>query len=112
VDEPKDIPARAVRPDIHLRGATPLAHNKPIAEACSQISRAIGAFTICDNNFGSRRSLAQMRDRSPYQRRLVENRNNDRKLHCLIPFANRLFSLTNFPSKEFCWNKKVASRVS
>jgi hypothetical protein len=77
VDKPKDIPARGMRPGIHLRGTTPLALNKPIAEACCEISRVIGASTIGHNNFRSRRSLAQVREKSPYQRRLIENRNND-----------------------------------
>jgi hypothetical protein len=77
VDKPKDIPVRGVRPGIHLVGTTALAFDKPIAEACSEISRAIGTFTIGDDNLGSRRSLAQVREKSPYQRRLIENRNND-----------------------------------
>ncbi len=77
VEEPKDFPARGVRSCIHLRGTTSLALNKLIAETCSEVSRAIGASTIGDNDFGSRRSLAQVREKSPYQRRLIENRNND-----------------------------------
>jgi hypothetical protein len=77
VDKPKDIPVRGVRSCIHLRGTTPLGLNKPIAETCSEVSRAIGTFTIGDNNFGPRRSLTQVREKSPYQRRLIENRNND-----------------------------------
>ena len=77
VEEPKDFPARGVRSCIHLRGTTSLALNKLIAEAYSKVSRAIGASTIGDNDFGSRRSFAQVREKSPYQRRLIENRNND-----------------------------------
>jgi len=77
VEEPKDFPARGVRSRIHLVGTTPLALNKLIAETCSEVSRAIGASTIGDNDFGSRRSLAQVREKSPYQWRLIENRNND-----------------------------------
>jgi hypothetical protein len=77
VDKPKNVPVRGLRPGIHLPGTTRLALNKPIAEACSEISRAIGTFTIGDNNFGPRRSLTHVREKSPYQRRLVENRNND-----------------------------------
>jgi hypothetical protein len=77
VEEPKDFPARGVRSCIHLVGTTSLALNKLIAETCSEVSRAIGTFTIGDDNLGSRRSLAQVREKSPYQRRLIENRNND-----------------------------------
>jgi hypothetical protein len=63
VDEPKDVPARSVRPGVHLRRTTPLARDKPIAESCSEVGRPISAFTICDNNFSSRRSLAQVRNK-------------------------------------------------
>jgi hypothetical protein len=72
-----------------------------IAKSRSEIRGSIGAFAICDNNFGSRRSLTQMREKSPYQGRLVENRNNDRKLHCLTPFADRFSLLRIFPAKNF-----------
>jgi hypothetical protein len=92
---------RSVRPGIHLPGTIALALDNPIAKACSEISRAIGASTICDNDFGSGRSLAKVREKSPYQGRLIENRNNDRKLHCLTPLANRFFLLRIFPAKIF-----------
>src|SRR6266478_7183443 len=77
VEEPKDFPARGVRSCIHLRSPTPLALNKLVAMTCSEFSGAIGASTIGDNDFSSRRSLAQVREKSPYQWRLIENRNND-----------------------------------
>src|SRR5437867_8915869 len=41
-----------------------------------------------------------MPEKSSYQRCLVENWNNDRNLHCLIPFANRFFRLQIFPAKN------------
>src|SRR5438105_5261216 len=81
VDKPKDLPVRSVCPSIHLRSPTPLALNKPIATTCSEVSGAIRTSAIGDNNFGSGRSFAQVSEKSPYQRRLVENRNNNRKLH-------------------------------
>jgi hypothetical protein len=93
VEEPKDFPARDVRPRIHLRGTTPLALNEAIAETCSEVSGAIGASTIGDNDFGSRCPLTEMREKLAYQRRFIKHRNNDRNLHCersltgLIEFA-------------------------
>jgi hypothetical protein len=77
MNEPKDVPARGVRPGIHLPGTIPLALNNPIAEGRGEIGRTISAFTIGNNNFRFRRSLAQMPEKSSYQRCLVENWNND-----------------------------------
>jgi len=96
---------RSVRPGIHLPGTIALALDNPIAKACSEISRAIGASTICDNDFGSGRSLAQMQEKLPYQGRLVENWYDDRKLHCLTPFANRFLLSRVFPAKNFVGTK-------
>ena len=95
VDKPKDLPVRGVRPGIHLPGTTPLALNEPIAEACREISRPIDASTVGDNNFGSRRSLAQMLKKRAYQGCLVKNWNDDRELH-----SNRFFKS---PSTGFAW---------
>jgi len=90
VDKPKDVPARGLRPGIHLPGATPLALNKPVAEACSEIICAISAFTICHNNFGSRCPLTEMREKLAYQRRFIKHRNNDRNLHCERSLTGRI----------------------
>ncbi len=95
VDKPKDLPARGVRSCIHLVGTTQLALNEAIAETCSEVSRAIGASAIGDNNFGSRRSLAQMLKKRAYQGCLVKNWNDDRELH-----SNRFFKS---PSTGFAW---------
>ena len=100
---------RGVRPAIHLVGTAALALNKSIAKVGSELSGAIGASTIGNDNFSSRRSLAQMREKSPYQRCLIKNRNNYRKLH-----SNRFFKseglraalLGNF---RFEWNKVFPS---
>src|SRR5438128_2522526 len=95
VDKPKDLPVRGVCPGIHLRSPTPLALNKPIAMICSEFSGAIRTSAIGDNNFGSRRSLAQMLKKRAYQGFLVKNRNDDRELH-----SNRFFKS---PSTGFAW---------
>src|SRR5204863_9796165 len=94
-------PMRSMHHVIHLAATIAQPVDNPIAKACSEISRAIGASTVCDNDFGSGRSLAKVREKSPYQGRLIENRNNDRKLHCLTPLANRFFLLRIFPAKIF-----------
>jgi hypothetical protein len=81
VDKPKDLPVRGMCPGIHLHGTTPLTRNKPIAMTCSDFSGAIRTSAIGNNDFRSGRSLAQVREEASYQRRLVEDGNNDRKLH-------------------------------
>src|SRR5712664_1509585 len=101
---------RGVRPAIHLVGTAALALNKSIAKVGSELSGAIGASTIGNDNFSSRRSLAQMREKSPYQRCLIKNRNNDRKLH-----SNRFFKSLLVASRGFArnfgfeWNKVFPS---
>jgi len=64
-----------------LPGTAALALNKSIAKVGGEMSGAIGASTIGDNNFGSRRSLAQMLKKRAYQRCLIKNWNDDRELH-------------------------------
>src|SRR5437879_324027 len=81
VDKPKDLPVRSVCPSIHLRSPTPLALNKSIAKVGSELSGAVDASAVGDDNFGSGRSLAQVSEKSSYQRCLINDRNNDRKLH-------------------------------
>jgi hypothetical protein len=72
---------RGARTGVHLYRATGLAYDKLIAKALREISRAIGASALGDDNFSASRSLAQVSQEWSYQRRLVEDRNNDRDLH-------------------------------
>jgi hypothetical protein len=81
MDKPKNFAVRSTRPRIHLYGPTRCALNKLIAKGRGESSCAIGASAVRDDNLGFGRSLAQMREKSPYQLRLVEHRNNDRELH-------------------------------
>jgi hypothetical protein len=59
------------------RTAAFAAPNKLIAQPCRKLIRAVGACTIDHNDFRSGRSLAQMLEKGAYQRRLIQNRNND-----------------------------------
>jgi hypothetical protein len=111
MDKPKDFPVRGLCSGVHLDGTTPLSVNKPIARTHSKFASAIGTSTIGDNDFGSRRSLAQMGKKPQYQRRFVENRNNDRKLHLSYSIGEPIHPLPNFPGKESYRNKMVAWRV-
>jgi hypothetical protein len=64
-----------------LYGAIALAQHKLIAKPRREISRAIRASALGDDNFSASCSLAQLSQEWSYQRRLVEDRNNDRDLH-------------------------------
>jgi len=99
-----------------LIGTAALTLDKSIAKVGSELSCAVGASTIGDNNFGSRRSLAQMLKKRAYQRCLIKNWNDDRELH-----SNRFFkSLSSGESSArmavpgnfgFEWNKVFPSCV-
>jgi hypothetical protein len=83
--------------------STALAHHKLIAKAGREINRAIGASAIGNDNLSARGSFAQVSQKSPYQRRLVEDRNNDRDLHSNgfynSPFKRGILSSPNFARK-------------
>jgi len=78
MQEPENIAAGRTGAGIHLyRTAAFAAPNELITESYRKLIRAVGACTIDHNDFRSRRSLAQMLEKRPYQRRLIQNRNND-----------------------------------
>jgi hypothetical protein len=77
MQKPKDVALRHTAASVHLYCSTAFAHDKLIAKAPSEISCAIGASTIGDNNLASRRSLAHLLKKWPYQRRFVKDGNND-----------------------------------
>jgi hypothetical protein len=77
MNKPKDLPARGTRAGIHLPSTTAPALNEPIAKSSSELSRAIEASAVHDNNLGFWRSLPEMLKKWPYQSRLVEYRDND-----------------------------------
>jgi len=113
VDKPKDLPVGRIRPTIHLPSTAALGLHKSITKVGSKLSCAVGASTIGDDNFGSRRSLAQMLKERAYQRCLIKNWNDDRELH-----SHRFFkSLSTgfawaFARKfGFEWNKVFSSCV-
>ena len=82
VQEPQNIAARGIGSGIHLFGPAALAaSDNLIAEAVRQLVRAVSARAIDDNNFRPTASLAQIREKRAYRRRLVKDGNYDRDLH-------------------------------
>jgi hypothetical protein len=75
--KPKDIAARGAATSVHLYCSITPGHDKLIAKIPREISRAIGASTICDNNLCPRRPRAKLVEKWPYHRRLIIDRNND-----------------------------------
>jgi hypothetical protein len=81
VDKPKDLAVGDTRSGVHLDSPTPPALHKLITKSPRKISRAVGTFTVGNYDLGFGRSLAQTSEKRPYQRRLVENRNDNRYFH-------------------------------
>jgi hypothetical protein len=82
MEKPENIAACGVGSDVHLfRTAALAAPDNLIAEALRQLVGAVSARAIDDNNFRSTGSLAQIRKKRAYQRRLIKDRNNNRDLH-------------------------------
>jgi hypothetical protein len=72
MQEPENIAVGRAGAGVHLyRTAAFAAPNKLIAKPRRKLIRAIVACTIYDNDFRSRRSLAQMLEKGAYQRRLI-----------------------------------------
>ena len=82
VQKPENIAACGISSDVHLpRTAALAASDNLIAEALRQLIGAVSARAIDDNNFRPTGSLAQIREKWAYQRRLIKDRNNNRDLH-------------------------------
>ena len=82
VQKPENFAACGVGSEIHLfRTAAIAAPDNPIAETLCQLVRAVSARAIDDNNFRPTGSLAQIREKPAYQRRLIKDWNNNRDLH-------------------------------
>ena len=110
MQKPQDIAACGIGSDVHLfRTAALAASDNLIAEALRQLVGAVSARAIDDNNFRSRRSLAQMREKSPYQRCLIKNRNDDRELHSNRFFKSERLRAALLGNFRFEWNKVFPS---
>ena len=82
MQKPQNIAACGIGSDVHLfRTAALAASDNLIAEALRQLVGAVSARAIDDNNFRPTGSLAQIREKRAYQRRLIKDRNNNRDLH-------------------------------
>jgi hypothetical protein len=66
VQKPKNVAVCDVAANVHLCCSIAFAYDKLIATASREIGGAIRAFTICDNNLRSWRSLAQLVKKWPY----------------------------------------------
>jgi hypothetical protein len=82
VQKPENIAACCIGSKVHLFcTAAHAATNNPIAEAFRQPVGAVSASTINNNNFCPTGSLAQTRQKWPYQPRLIKDRNNNGNPH-------------------------------
>jgi hypothetical protein len=81
VNEPKDVAARGTRASIHLYCPIAFGYDKLIAKPLRQIARAVGASTIRDNDLRSNCPLTHVSKKRLYQRRLINNWDDDRNLH-------------------------------
>src|ERR1044071_4913360 len=78
MQEPENIAPRHAGAGVHLyRAAAFAAPNELMTEPRRKLIRAVGACAIDHDDFRASRSLAQMLEKRAYQRRLIQNRNND-----------------------------------
>jgi hypothetical protein len=77
MDKPKGVAVRGACSGIHLNRPTRLAYAKLIAKAGREISSAIGAPTVGDDNLRFWRSVTQMLKKWAYEGRLIKDRHND-----------------------------------
>ena len=82
VEKPENIAACGIGSGIHLfRTAALAAPDNLVAKAFRQFMGAVNACTIDDNDFRARGSVAQIRKKRAYQRRLIKDRNDNRDRH-------------------------------
>jgi hypothetical protein len=82
MQKPQNIAACGIGSGIHLFCTAAIAASDNLsAEALRQLVGAVSARAIDDNNFRSTGSLAQIREKRAYQRRFIEDRNNNGDLH-------------------------------
>jgi hypothetical protein len=82
MQKPQNIAACRVGSDIHLFGTAALAaSDNLIAKSLRLLVGAVGARAIDDNNFRPTGSLAQIREKRAYDRRLIKDRNNNSDPH-------------------------------
>jgi hypothetical protein len=67
MDGPKDVAVRGTRANIHLYRSIALAYDNLIAKAGREISRAIGASAVGDNDLRFWRSVTQMLKKWAYE---------------------------------------------
>jgi hypothetical protein len=67
MQKPKDIAARGAAASVHLYCSITLAHHELIAKTPREISSAIRASTVRDNNLRLGRSVAQMLKKRTYE---------------------------------------------
>jgi hypothetical protein len=94
MDKPKDVAARSPRTSIHLSRPTTLTYNKLIAKAPCEVGRAVGASTVHDNDLRSSCPLTHVSKKRLYQRRLIDDWDDDRSLHLIYKLS--YFNLRTF----------------
>jgi hypothetical protein len=82
VQKPENIAMCGIGSEIHLPGATALAaSNNLVAESLRQLIGTVSARTIDDNNFRPADSFSQVRKKRAYQRRFIQDGNDNGDLH-------------------------------
>jgi hypothetical protein len=82
VQKPENIALCGIGSEIHLHGAATLAApNNLVAEAFRQLIGPISARAIDDNNFRPTGSVSQVRKKRAYQRRFIQDWNDNGDLH-------------------------------
>jgi hypothetical protein len=82
MQKPQNVAVCGVGSYVHLfRTATIAASDNLIAEAFRLLVGTVSARAVDDDNFHPTGSLAQIREKRAYQRRLIKDRNNNGDLH-------------------------------
>jgi hypothetical protein len=82
VQKPQNIAMCSIGSEIHLPGPAALAgSNNLVAEAFSKSVGTVSARTIDDNNFRPTGSVSQVRKKRTYQRRFIQDWNDNGDLH-------------------------------
>jgi hypothetical protein len=102
MQKPQNIAACGTGSDVHLFGTAAIAApDNLIAEALRQLVGAVSARAIDDDNFRPTGSVAQVRKKWAYQRRLIKDRNDYRNLHSnSFPIA---FNAVNHEVARLCY---------
>jgi hypothetical protein len=81
MEKPKNVAVGSACTGVHLYPPIWLANNNLITKTAREISSAVEACPICDNDLSFRGSFAQVLQKWTYQGRLIKDWDNDREVH-------------------------------